>query len=190
MDYNFRNDIQPEKGKILISDPYKNDSAFERSVIYLCNHDNEGSFGFVVNKPLRISMKGINERFPETILTGYQGGPVSTDTLFFLHTLGDRIKGSQHIKDGIYLGSNYTELYTIITPELVEEGAIKLFIGYSGWGSHQLEQEIHSNFWAVIDCKNPNDFMQSRDNLWHFFMQQLGGKYDVMKNFPINPNDN
>lgn len=135
-------------------------------------------------------MKGIDNQFPESILTAYQGGPVGTDTLFFIHTLGNQIGESQALGKGLYLGSDYKKLYEVITPELVEEGAIKLFIGYSGWDSMQLDNEIESNFWAVHELDDINDMMLPKENMWQFFMQKLGGKYDVMSNFPLNPNDN
>lgn len=190
MDFKFKNNIQPNRGKLLISDPYKNGSIFERSVVYLCNHDADGSFGFIINKPIRISMKGLSDQFPETILTAYQGGPVGTDSLFFIHTLGNEIGESQALGKGLFIGSNYEELYKKITPELVDEGAIKLFIGYSGWDSKQLDEEIESNFWAVLEIDDINDIMIPREDLWQYLMQKLGGKYEIMSNFPINPNDN
>lgn len=190
MDFKFRNSITPNRGKILISDPFNNGNIFERSVVFLCNHDDEGSFGFIINKPIRISMKGLEDQLPETIVTAYQGGPVETDSLFYLHTLGDEIKESQPLGKGVYLGYNYKELYKKMTPELIEEGAIKLFIGYCGWASRQLDEELEKNFWAVLEIEDINDIILPREDMWQYFMQKLGKKYEIMSNFPINPNDN
>lgn len=190
MDYKFHNNIVLGRGKLLISDPYKTGDLFERSVVYICEHDDKGSFGFIVNKPIQVKMKGIGAKFPDSIFTAFQGGPCDVDSLFFFHTLGNQIKDSLNMGQGLFLGTNYQELYNIVTPDLVEEGAIKIFIGYSGWSPGQLEQELLRNSWMVCPLEEGRDIMVSNDQLWEDLLTKMGHKYQIMSRFPRNPNDN
>lgn len=190
IDIRFENALPPKRGRVLISDPFKNEDYFERSVIYICEHDEESTFGFVLNKPITIAFHELNQQFNDRHITAYKGGPCDEDTLFFLHTLGHKIKGSQHISNGIYLGSNYTSLYQQLTPELIEEGAIKLIIGYSGWSPGQLQEELDQNMWAISEVESLEELMLPTDDLWRYFMKKLGNKYELMTKFPLDPNAN
>ena len=82
------NHIGPAKGKVLISEPFLCDYIFGRSVILLVDHTQDGSMGLVLNKPLPISLNDIiNGLELAEDIPLYQGGPISMDTLFYLHTL-------------------------------------------------------------------------------------------------------
>jgi len=190
IDISFKNSIPPRRGRVLISDPFKNEEYFERSVVFLCEHDSENSFGFILNKSVSVNISGINEQFSDKVITAFRGGPCEEDSLFYIHTLGDKIKGSQLLGNGIYLGSNYEELYKIMTPDLIEEGAIKLFIGYSGWEKEQLQNEIERNAWVVSEVDSVEEVMLPKEDLWSYFMNKLGDKYQMMTKFPIDPNSN
>ena len=88
IDITFKNKIPPQKGRILISDPFLGDDYFERSVVYLCEHNQEGSFGFVLNNLVEINLNDLNDQFPEITTKISTGGPVETESMFFIHTLG------------------------------------------------------------------------------------------------------
>lgn len=190
IDLAFHNNLAPQKGRVLISDPFQGDEYFERSVVYLCEHTEESSFGFVISQPIRIGIDGLSEEFKNKTITAYRGGPCNENTLYFLHTLGDRISGSDLIDNGIYIGSNYKDLYEKMTPELISEGAIKLFLGYSGWSAGQLEEEIAKNAWVVAEVEDIERIMLSHKDVWKHFMSKLGKKYEVMTQFPLNPSYN
>ena len=98
------NNIKPGRGKILISEPLLMDYYFKRSVVLLAEHNDEGSFGVIMNKPLAVKLNEVVKDFPEFDSEIYLGGPVQSDSLFFIHTLGDKIEGSQEIIEGIYWG--------------------------------------------------------------------------------------
>lgn len=190
IDLAFKNNLLPQKGRVLISDPFKGDEYFERSVVYLCEHNADTSFGFVINKPVTIKFEGGSEIFENEYIPAFRGGPVREDTLYYLHTLGDKLKTSQPVGNGLFLGSNFDELHEIMTPELIEEGAIKLFVGYSGWAAGQLEEEIERNAWAVAEVEEIEEIMLVMDDAWKYFMAKLGTKFQLMTNFPLDPSYN
>ncbi len=98
------NDIKPAKGKILISEPFLIDYYFKRSVVLLAEHNEEGTFGLIINKPVDIALSDVLHDFPEFDSPVYLGGPVKTDSLYFIHTLGDRLENSLEITRRIILG--------------------------------------------------------------------------------------
>ncbi|MCD4737049.1 MAG: YqgE/AlgH family protein, partial [Bacteroidales bacterium] len=82
------NDTEPTKGKILISEPFLTDYYFKRSVVLLAEHNEDGSFGLILNKPVNLEFNDILKNFPTFHGQMFLGGPVKTDSLFFIHTLG------------------------------------------------------------------------------------------------------
>ena len=83
--FKYRNKIKPEKGRLLISEPFLPDPNFERTVVLLCEHNEEGSFGFVLNKPSILKVGEVMEDLTELENLVYVGGPVQQDTLHFIH---------------------------------------------------------------------------------------------------------
>ncbi len=108
------NDIRPSKGKILISEPLLSDNYFKRSVVLLAEHNEEGSFGIILNKPMDNKFNEILKDFPDFGGPLYLGGPVSNSSLFFIHTLGDVIENSQEIMDGLYWGGDIESVKELI----------------------------------------------------------------------------
>ena len=98
------NNVMPSRGKILISEPFLHDVTFGRSVVLLVDHTEEGSMGLIINKPLPLMLNDIIKEFKyiEDIPL-HKGGPIGTDTLFYLHTLHSR--GAV----GIAVHSNYRQ---------------------------------------------------------------------------------
>jgi putative transcriptional regulator len=191
LDIAFQNKLLPAKGRILISDPFEGDDFFERSVVYLCEHSEEGSFGFVLNNLVEINLKELNQFFPSIEISLSTGGPVETESIFFLHTRGDEFNLSTKISEGIYIGGDFQQLYESITKEHIQKNEIRFFLGYSGWSAGQLEEEIKQNAWIVAEIKNASEIMEiHQPDTWKYFMEKLGKKYKMMTDFPINPNDN
>ena len=191
IDIAFQNTLQPQKGRILISDPFAGDDFFERSVVYLCEHSEEGSFGFVLNNLVEINLQELNLAFPSINISLSTGGPVETQSLFFLHSLGNELNLSSQITEDIFIGGDFDQLYKKLTPEHIEKNQVRFFLGYSGWSAGQLEEEIAQNAWVVADVKNGTEIMElHHPDAWKYFMEKLGSKYKIMTDFPINPNDN
>lgn len=192
IDFSFTGKLEPTKGKFLISDPFMDDDYFRRSVVFLCEHTEEGSFGFVLNNYIEIKLGDINPMFPQVSTKISIGGPVEVKNLYFIHTLGEKINNSILIDEGIYIGGDFEQLTKLINENPQFENQVRFFIGYAGWTYEQLEEEVKSNAWVVVNPKNVNEIFNSenKEDIWISYMEKLGGKFKVMANSPINPSDN
>lgn len=185
MDISFENKRKAQKGKILLSDPFSNDDYFGRSVVYLCDHNSEGSFGFVLNNYIDLDLHEIAKNFPNIKTKVSIGGPVETQSIFFLHTLGEKIEGSQLVGDGIYVGGDYSQLLDLIDQKKITNKQIRFFLGYSGWTKGQLQEEIENHAWIVVPVINKNEVMDFNiDKLYEHYMRREGKKYDLLSQFP------
>ena len=182
------NHIVPARGKVLISEPFLCDHMFGRSVILLVDHTQDGTMGLVMNKPLPLFLNDLLSEIDcrEDILI-YKGGPISTDTLFYLHTL-ENIADSLPIANGFYLNGDFAAIKQFMAEGNSIKGKIRFFLGYSGWESGQLNQEIEENTWLVDKAHIPSlmDEKASK-NLWKDALGKLGGKYEMWSRFPQIP---
>ena len=183
------NRVIPEKGKVLISEPFLNDRYFGRSVVLLVEHDATlGSMGFVLNKPMKQRM---NEFFPEfenlPDIPLFQGGPVGGNRLFFIHTLGNIIPGAIDIGEGLYFDGDFDVIKMYLAEGNPVENKIKFFMGYSGWNQKQLEEEISNNSWLVSQLENSRMMSAVDEAVWKKALQTLGNRYKLWANFPKQP---
>lgn len=143
------NHVVPSRGKVLISEPFLYDEMFGRSVILLVDHSTDGTMGLVLNKPLPLSLNDVLKEFKDiSNIPIYKGGPLSTDTLFYLHTLKD-VEDSLQIGKGVYLNGDFDAIRRYILQGNDIDGKIRFFLGYSGWEHDQLCQEIEENTWLI-----------------------------------------
>ena len=182
------NHIVPARGKVLISEPFLCDHMFGRSVILLVDHTQDGTMGLVMNKPLPLFLNDLlSEIDCREDIPIYKGGPISTDTLFYLHTL-ETIADSLPIANGFYLNGDFAAIKQFMAEGNSIKGKIRFFLGYSGWESGQLKQEIEENTWVVVKADIPSlmDEKASK-NLWKDALGKLGGKYEMWSRFPQIP---
>jgi len=184
------NSLAPSSGKLLISEPFMLDPNFKRSVILLTEHNEKGSVGFVLNQKSNFILSDLVEGFEGLEYQVYTGGPVAHDTLHFLHAMGDYLSDGVEVAPGIFWGGNFETLKILLTKNLIPEDKIKFFMGYAGWGTGQLENEIEHNSWLVSSTKASFVFSDSEKELWGKTVQDMGSKYSIMVNFPENPNLN
>ncbi len=184
------NNIKPGPGKILISEPFMFDYYFKRSVILLVEHDNEGSFGVIINKPMTVDFNEVIKDFPDFTSKVYLGGPVKPDSLFFIHTLGNVIEDSLPIVKGLYWGGDLDQVKEMMLLNQIDESNLRFYIGYAGWMAKQLDQELKRDSWAVSSI-NPTEVMNSDpDKLWKDTLLMLGGEYKIWTNYPTEPTMN
>ena len=107
------NNIPPQKGKVLISQPFMRDGCFKRSVILLTEYSKKNVIGFVLNKPLNMTIDGLTDDFPAGGSQLSIGGPVATNTLHFLHTFR-RIPDAIEVVNGIYWGGNFETIRQLL----------------------------------------------------------------------------
>jgi len=119
------------------------------------------------------------------------GGPVEKETMYFMHTLGDKLKDSLLIDQSICMGGDFEQLYNEVSVELLSQNKVRFFIGYSGWSAGQLQNEIKEHAWIVANVDNVEELMDvTIPDLWKHFMNKLGRKYQIMSDFPIDPSEN
>jgi len=182
--------IEISKGKLLIAEPsILNDSSFNRSVILLSEHNDEGSIGFIMNKP---SNYILSDLIPEiaSSLTIYNGGPVSKENLYFIHSVPQLIPDSIKITDSIFWGGNFDAVQTLLDNNSLTEDNIRFFLGYSGWSKDQLQDELKTTSWVIIENQYQNLFEISDQTSWKNHLMKFGGEYKIWANAPENPNLN
>ena len=101
-------------GDILIAKPFLQDGQFKRAVIYMSEHNIEGSLGFIINKPHGLLLKDIFPHLKKGNFPLFEGGPVSPNQLFYTHTLGQKIKDSVEVANGVYWGGDFFEVTRMI----------------------------------------------------------------------------
>ena len=185
-----KNSLKPKRGRLLISKPYLHDPYFKRSVVLLTEHSDEGSVGFILNKQVDINIDQAIEEFPEFNSKLFLGGPVQKDSLYYIHTMGDTISESVEIGKGIYWGGNFEVLKVLIEAKKIKESELKFFMGYSGWSSDQLTNELKNDSWIVADINKTDIINSLPEKLWSVLISRMGKEYAVLANFPEHPSLN
>lgn len=180
--------IQP--GTILIADPFLKDPNFLRTVIFLCDHNKDGSFGFVLNRKLEYTIGDLIRDLEGCDFPVYYGGPVQQNTIHFLHRCPDLITGGEEIISGIYWGGEFDELIYLLKKDKLNFSDIRLFLGYSGWGEGQLDNEQNEKTWLTTYGNSKLIFPVDTSSTWKEAIKQLGGKYEQLINYPIDPHLN
>lgn len=179
--------IEPAAGILLIADPFLKDPNFMRTVVFMCEHNAEGSFGFVLNKQFDYTLDELITTFEGYPIPVYYGGPVDMDTVHFLHQYPDQIPDSQEVMKGVYWGGNFEVLTALVKNNEIDFSKIRFFIGYSGWGKGQLNNELDEKTWITVSAKRNIVFHENPQEVWKDSLKHLGGDYEMMANFPIDP---
>jgi putative transcriptional regulator len=180
----------PEKGKILISEPFLPDKFFNRSIVYLTDHTPQGSVGFILNRKLDLKICNAIEGFDGWEENLNMGGPVAPDTLHYLHNLGDLIPKSVHVEGKVFWGGDIESIRELIKTGKIIKSQIRFFLGYSGWSAGQLEKELKEDSWVIARVKS-DIIMNSRGNdTWKKVLRSLKNKYRMWAEFPDSPEMN
>lgn len=183
----------PCLGSLLISEPFLREEHFAHSVICLIDYgDGVNPMGVVLNRPSSYTLDQLIEGVEsERSVRVWAGGPVATDRLYFLHTLGNIIPHSREIVPGLYLGGDFDAALSYINAGYPVNGKIRFFVGYSGWSQEQLQQEIDSHVWAVTTIDTPERLLSGgNDSLWHRYVRRLGHDFRNWLYHPRNPHLN
>ncbi|MBL7137377.1 MAG: YqgE/AlgH family protein [Bacteroidales bacterium] len=178
--------IKPKQGIILISEPSLKDFYFRQAVILLAEHNEEGTFGIIVNKPIEVRLDEVIKGFSGFEYPVYLGGPVKTDSIFFIHTLPG-IENSLRIMDGLFWGGDIEVVRSLMEEGKLSEHQIRFFLGYSGWHPNQLDREINEKSW-VLSHATINEVITSHpEELWSNYLKNMGNDYAIWANFPPDP---
>jgi len=184
------NNVEPKKGRILIAEPFLSGHYFNRSVVLLVAYSDKGAVGFILNKRVELPIHEAFPDFPDFETNVYLGGPVSTDSIYFLHKLGDRIPGSIHVLGNLYWGGDFEVIKHEINLGTIDPSEIRFFLGYSGWDAGQLEEELKEDSWLVTDVDQDSVMDDLSPDSWFDFVKKAGSRYTVWENFPENPSFN
>ena len=180
----------PEKGKILISEPFLPDTFFNRSIVYLTDHTPQGSVGFILNKKLDLNLDAAVSGFENWTETINMGGPVAPDTLHYLHSLGDLIPNSVLVEDNIYWGGDIDAIRELISKGKINQSQIRFFLGYSGWSAGQLERELKEDSWIIARVKSEIIMNNRGNDTWKRVLRGFKNKYRIWADFPDSPDMN
>ncbi|MGZ5187980.1 MAG: YqgE/AlgH family protein [Kaistella sp.] len=171
------------KGKILISTPDISGDIFSRSVVLIVDHNDEGAFGLILNKKNKNMSARLLNIFGFQVDV-YEGGPVENDKIFFISKGKKVTENYSEISDEFYLTEDIENVISGIIENRVLVDEIKVFSGYSGWSSQQLESEIKRKMWTVVEVYNLDYTLPNDESLWKSIMQNLGGEFLLWANAP------
>jgi putative transcriptional regulator len=181
-------------GRLLVATPALADPNFDRAVVLLLDHDEEGSLGVVLNRPTPVGVGDILEGWAD--LTGepgvvFQGGPVSLDSALGVAVIpggaSDRGPlGWRRVHGAIGL----VDLEA--PPELLASalGSLRIFAGYAGWGPGQLEDELVDGAWYVVECEPGDVSSPSPEQLWRQVLRRQRSELAMVATYPDDPSLN
>lgn len=183
--------IQPSSGYFLFADPKLVDSHFSKSIVFLMQHNAEGSLGFIINKKLDVMVNDLIQTPLQLDFEVFYGGPVANDTLYFVHNLGTQVPDTTIIRESIGWGGDFNYISKLIEEDKIDESNLKFFIGYAGWDANQLETEINEKSWVLSNDEIYKVFNTAEvEEFWLEKMNSLGDKFSLWANFPQNPSLN
>ena len=184
------NKLDIKQGRLLVAEPFMADNYFRRAVVVLAELNEKGSVGFILNKPVDMFVHEVIPDFPLSEHSIHFGGPVQRDQLFYVHTLGDKIANSIPIGPGLWWLGDFEQVRKMIEQKEIGQKEIRFFIGYSGWESNQLQNEMEKKSWYVSKINRDLIFDSDNKNLWSAAVKSLGKDYAHIANFPENPEMN
>lgn len=182
-------------GRLLVASPALGDPHFSRTIVLLVDHDESGALGVVLNRP---STTEVSQILPDWHLYAtppqvvFQGGPVGRDSALALaarvggHGESDEPLGFRHVHAGI-------GLVDLDSPaELIagEISSMRVFAGYAGWGSDQLEAEIDEGSWFVVDAQPGDLSSDDPERLWEQVLRRQPPRLAIVATFPEDPSLN
>ena len=175
----------PAAGMLLIADPFLKDPNFMRTVVFLTEHHEDGTIGFVLNRKYENTLDELLPEVEGFKLPVYYGGPVQMNTIHFLHRYPDQIQGGVEVIKGVYWGGDFDAVVSLINSGKADPEKIRFYIGYSGWSPGQLQTEMTEKTWLTADAIRKLIFHPNAEEIWKDSLKHLGGEYEMMINFPL-----
>ena len=143
-----------------------------------------------MNKPVTAKFNEVLKDFPDFDAPIFLGGPVESDSLFYIHTKGDQLEGATEIVPDLFWGGDIEALKELILIKRIEPQDIRFFIGYSGWAADQLDSELKRNSWVITQASREKLFTTDPMMMWDNLLMNMGETYKYWTKFPIDPNMN
>lgn len=185
-------------GSLLVATPLLNDENFARTVVLVVEHEAAGTLGVVLNRPTEVRVSDVLASWGE-LATGpqvmFQGGPVALDSALAVAGVmsadgDDEPLGWRRIEAGQTRTLGLVDLDA--PPELLaaEISSLRIFAGYAGWDSGQLEAEIEEGAWYVVEAEGSDPFTSVPDRLWHDVLRRQPGDLALVATYPRDPTQN
>ena len=178
---------EPAAGVLLIADPFLKDPNFMRTVVLLTEHREDGTIGFVLNRKYENTFDELLPVVYGHKLPVYYGGPVQMNTIHFLNRYPDEIQGGVEVMKGVYWGGDFDAVVSLINSGKADPEKIRFYIGYSGWSPGQLDTEMAEKTWLTVEAARKLVFHPNAEEIWKDSLKHMGGEYEMMINFPIDP---
>ena len=177
-------------GGLIMASAVMLESNFKRTVLLMCEHNDEGSLGFVLNRPMEIKVSDAISGFDDVDIPLHMGGPVQADTVHYLHSRGDVIDGSHEVLPGVFWGGEQEQLSYLLSSGIVSPSEVRFYLGYAGWASGQLEAEFEEGSWYTTDATKDIIFSGDYERMWARTVRSKGGDYLFAANSPELPGMN
>ncbi|MCC6234278.1 MAG: YqgE/AlgH family protein [Verrucomicrobiales bacterium] len=175
------------RGRLLLDGGNLTGSWFQRTVLLICQHDSEGAFGLVLNRPSgAVVGDAVVADIPARLkqLPLLIGGPVQPGALSFLH--GDHFLPGATVMPNLDLGHSLDQLAEL-SVEYSASRKILVFAGYAGWSAGQLDEELKRNSWLVQTATPELIFDSDPKDLWQRILRPMGGKFRLLADSPEDP---
>lgn len=180
-------------GQLLVATPALEDGHFKRSVVIILDHDDDGALGIILNRPTRISVDDVLPGWSDSVTAPrglYEGGPVATDSALALGLLmtdpDDEPLGWRRVFGRV-------GLVDLDAPSSVVDGALvgmRIYAGYAGWSSAQLESEIEEGSWLVLGSTDDDLLHATPETLWHDVLRRQNNDLRMLSTYPDDPTMN
>jgi putative transcriptional regulator len=174
--------VRSTRGRLLVATPPLVDPNFDRTVVFMLEHNEQGALGLVLNRPSTVPVAGVLPEWASTAMwptVVFTGGPVQSDALIGLARRASPAEGWSPLVADIG-----TVDLSIPAADIAPLSSFRLFAGYSGWSSGQLEGELLTDSWLVVDAEPTDPFTAEPSALWRHVMARQGGSLGWMINYP------
>jgi putative transcriptional regulator len=189
----------PLTGQLLVATPFLTDPNFARAVVYVLDHDEDGTLGVVVNRPTHVDVTAILPPWSELTSSPhvvFQGGPVALDSALGLAAINGAAADEDEAEEEplgwrrVFGGIGLVDLDA--PPEILaaELRSMRIFAGYAGWGPGQLEEEIAEGAWYVVEAEPADAFSNDPDDLWRRVLKRQTGELAFVATLPDDPSMN
>lgn len=178
-------------GKLLIAEPMLGDPNFDRAVILMVEHNDEGALGVVLNRPSDLQVRMVLAEWRDLAADPpvlYVGGPVEPNGVLALA----RRRGEAELQGWAPVVGDVGMFDLHVDPATLAPvvAGVRFFLGYAGWGPGQLESELEAGVWLVVDAFADDVFASDPDEMWRSVLRRQQGEVSMLANFPAHPSMN